>query len=201
VVQLGAGSAHGGQWVPKKGEDFRYLGESGDINRFGDKETKIGSDGRAIKERHYNGNPKYHSIPHDHMITWGPSGNPITGPAINYWDGNIPEFKSYRKAFDDMYRIIKANSIEENAFESIADFQDCIRRGGEVVFTYNGKEYGIAPLVKRTPESDYQIVISEIGNDDSEAWYDDSEQLLDYEIDGKKLREIITQVTVTDRTI
>lgn len=34
-----------------------------------------------------------------------------------------------------MYRIMKGNSIEDNAFESIADFQDCMRHGGEVVFS------------------------------------------------------------------
>ncbi len=50
-----------------------------------------------------------------------------------------------------MYHDMRANSIEENAFTSIADFQDCMRRGGEVQFTYNHKDFGVFPLLKRTP--------------------------------------------------
>lgn len=43
-----------------------------------------------------------------------------------------------------MKQIILANTPEENAFKSIADFQNCMRHHGEVGFTYLGKEYGIS---------------------------------------------------------
>ena len=203
VVQLGAGSAYGGNWVPKKEEDQRFLGEPGEINRFGYYETKIGQDGRATIERHNtnHGNPKIHSNPHDHQITWSQSWHPIPGPQINYWHGNLPEFKSYAGGNIKMGRVIKGNTQEQNAFTSIADFQSCMRHGGEVQFTYNGRDYGVFPWQKRTPESEYQFYIWQTGNDDSEAWYDTSDALLDYIIDGKKLREIITEVVVFDRTV
>lgn len=74
----GGGSAYGGKWKPSKPDDERFLGEPGSINRTADRngdlrETKIGADGRAVKERHYSnhGNPKQHSIPHDHNICMG----------------------------------------------------------------------------------------------------------------------------------
>jgi len=55
----------------------------GKINAF---ETKIGSDGRAIKERHHtdHGHPKHHTNPHDHDIRWTPDGNPDFSGQHNY---------------------------------------------------------------------------------------------------------------------
>ena len=76
-----------------------------------------------------------------------------------------------------------------------------MRRGGEVQFTYNGKDYGVFPFQQRTPESERQLYIWQRGNDDSEAWYDDCDELLDHMVEGKKLREIITEVEVFDRTV
>ena len=90
---------------------------------------------------------------------------------------------------------------ESRAFTSIADFKQCMENGGEVQFTYNGKDYGVFPLQRQTPKSKDQFYIWQTGNDDSEAWYDTTEELLDYIIEGKKLREIITEVEVFDRTI
>jgi hypothetical protein len=76
-----------------KTDNDRLKGESGEIKVSKDKETKIGSDGNAEKERHYSdhGNPKYHTNPHDHDITWK-DGKPSFGPTINYPNG-APPFK------------------------------------------------------------------------------------------------------------
>ena len=134
----GGGSAYGGKWKPSKPDDERFLGEPGSINRTADRngdlrETKIGADGRAVKERHYSnhGNPKQHSIPHDHNIVW--EGNrPNWGKAENYWGGDIPDFKSYWRC-GMPYRILKSkNSLEDNRFKSISDFKWCMKCGGEV---------------------------------------------------------------------
>ena len=100
-----------------------------------------------------------------------------------------------------MDRIIKSNSIGENAFVSIADFQECMRRHGEVEFQYNDKMYSIIHALRPMitigiREADNKPVI-----EDSIVHLDNSDKLLDYIIDGKKLREIITDVTVIDRTI
>ena len=75
-------------------KDSRLHGEPGPVNKEGNKETQIGNDGKATKERHWtdHGSPKHHSNPHDHDITWGPDGKPSFGPPQNYWDGNIPLF-------------------------------------------------------------------------------------------------------------
>ena len=62
-IGKGGGSAYGGQWKPSKPDDRRFIGEPGSINRTTDcngnlRETKIGVDGRAVKERHYMGGHK-----------------------------------------------------------------------------------------------------------------------------------------------
>jgi len=74
-------------------KDSRLTGKPGDVNESTNTKTKIGSDGRASKERHYSdhGNPSKHTNPHDHDINWGPDGNPQFGPPINYPDG-APSF-------------------------------------------------------------------------------------------------------------
>ena len=58
----GGGSAYGGAWKPSKPEDYRLIGKPGEIKvtyaKDGSKvETKIGSDGRAIAERHHTTAP------------------------------------------------------------------------------------------------------------------------------------------------
>jgi len=195
-----------GEWWPKKPVDERYLGNPGEIIRTNsgryDRDTKIGADGRATMERHYTDHvlPKQHSNPHDHVVNWSPKGHPFLGRPINYWDGNVPTFKTMKGMYN-MGRIIGVNSLEDNAFTSIADFKHCMKCGGEVQFTYNGKDYGTFPFLRQTPESHDQFYIWQTGNDDSEAWYDTTDELLEYIIEGKKLREIITQVEVFDRTI
>lgn len=77
-----------------KDKDSRLKGKPGDVNKEGSKETLIGPDGRATRERHWTDhvNPKKHSIPHDHDITWDANGNPVFGPPQNYSDGTIPVF-------------------------------------------------------------------------------------------------------------
>ena len=71
--------------IPDK--DKRLYGEPGTTNVEGYKETEIGEDGRATRERHNtdHGNPQKHSNPHDHEITWGNDGKPHFGPQINYY--------------------------------------------------------------------------------------------------------------------
>ena len=59
ALRKGSGSAYGGKWKPKKPGDDRFLGRPGEIketyNKNGEKIlTKIGEDGRAVKERHFS---------------------------------------------------------------------------------------------------------------------------------------------------
>lgn len=84
AVSKGSGSAYGGQWKPKKPGDDRYLGKPGEIKVTYDDHgmkrwTKIGSDGRATKERHFGDHRRKdkHTIPHDHIILWDPNRESI----------------------------------------------------------------------------------------------------------------------------
>lgn len=207
----GMGSAFGGKWRASKPEDERFLGEPGEIKitqSTGKKggylrETKIGADGKAIKERHYTDspNPKYHTNPHDHDIDWS-NGFPKPGSSINYPNG-APKFK-YCKGVNLMLNSVAWNTPEENRFKTISEFKWCVNGGGEVVFAYQNKVFGVAPKIKRTEDSSLQILISQIYTDNAEQtekWCDTVDEVLEYVIDGEHLRDMITDVEVIDRTI
>nr|WP_319487803.1 DUF4417 domain-containing protein [uncultured Caproiciproducens sp.] len=203
-VQAGMGSAFGGQWKPKKPEDERFLGEPGEIRTtyIGKSktkyETKIGKDGRAIRERHYTDrpNPKYHSNPHDHEVDWS-KGFPDLVNQKNYFEEEYPNGAPIFKIKKEytLMTTVNSNSHEENQFVSISDFKWCLDRGGETEFDYHGKTYGVG----KTPEGMFSIW--QINNSDSEKLYPSSDQLLEYIIDGKRLREIIKEIDVDYRTI
>jgi len=208
----GMGSAYGGEWQPAKEEDERFLGEPGDVNksRTGgkrggyDRETKIGDDGKASRERHHtdHDSPTKHSDPHDHDIDWS-NGFPKPGSPINYPDGNTPEFKSF-KEMKFMSKIIGINSSEENRFKTISDFKWCVNGGGEIEFEYNDRVFGIFPKLKRSPYSEQQMLICEkfVDNqEETEKWCDNADEVLEYMIGDIRLRDVITEVMVWDRTI
>ncbi len=156
----GMGSAFGGRWRPEKPDDERFLGELGEIKytrssgkRGGyDRETKIGDDGRAVRERHHSDHDsnKKHTDPHDHMIDWA-DGFPSPGDQINYPDG-APEFKNYggvRKMPERPWE----ETLEENRFKTISDFKWCVKRGGEFEIEWKGKTFAIFSKMKKSPSS------------------------------------------------
>ena len=57
----------------------RLTGKPGEIKVEGNKKTHIGEDGRADSEQHNtdHGNPKHHTNPHHHDISWDVNGNPV----------------------------------------------------------------------------------------------------------------------------
>ena len=207
----GMGSAFGGAWIPAKPDDQRFLGKPGEVKssftsgKHGGykRETKIGDDGKAVVERHYTDHlrPDKHTDPHDHIIDWT-RGFPIPGKPINYPNG-APEFKRFG-GFKSMGDLIRTNSAEDDRFKSISDFKFCVNCGGEVQFEWKGKVYGIWPKLSRTPGAPLQMLISQVLTDDmeqTEKWCDTADEVLEYIIDGDRLRDIITKVEVTDRTI
>lgn len=207
----GMGSAFGGEWKPSKPEDERYIGKPGEIKKTQStgkrggytRETKIGADGKAAKERHYtdHDNATKHSDPHDHDIDWS-SGFPHPGPPINYPDG-APKFKKYI-GVKSMTTIVGQNTPEDNRFKTISDFKWCVNGGGEVEFCVGERVFGIFPKLKRTPDALEQILICEkfVENQKkTELWSDTADEVLEYLINGVRLRDIITEVEVTDRTI
>ena len=199
-VGKGGGSAYGGAWKPSKPEDYRLIGKPGEIKityaKDGTKiETKIGEDGRAVSERHHTTAPnaKYHSDPHDHIINWESPryGMPnFEKPHINYWPedypNGAPEFKKYRG--EAMY-----NSEEDNRFKTISEFKECIIRGGEPVFVWNGESYGVC-------FADNGYCIARIDGT-GEKMCATADCVLEYLLDGDRLRDVITCVTVISRNI
>ena len=202
VYEKGMGDAEGGQWIPKKEKDKRFLGKPGEIKitytkKGGKYITKIGDDGRAVYERHCtdHGNPKVHSNPHDHIIDWHEpiEGIPNFVRQINYWDGDVPEFddkgeKAYMK--NEHYHYERT----EDDFETIAEYLDALTRGREVAFEYNGREYGVFYLKDG-------FYVSTLGVVENEKIYKTAEETLDYPIEDVTIRDIITSVEVTLRNV
>lgn len=203
-VYKGGGSAYGGKWRPNpnKPQDQRFLGKPGEIKttyKNGYRvDTKIGEDGRAVTERHYTDHkqPWAHTNPHDHPIYWNnPAGYPDPQPAINYPNG-APEFKQWREACNMIkYTVSPDNTSEQNRFVSISDFKTCMKWHGEVEFMWNENLYSI------TPRSNGRISISMAYCEDTEKLCDTSDEVLEYMVGPDRLRDVITQVTVLDRSI
>lgn len=204
----GMGSAEGGGWrpSPNKPQDERFLGKPGEkktvYNRRGEKiETKIGPDGKAEIERHYSDHrtPNSHTNPHDHEIDWA-NGYPHPGPPINY-PVDVPEFKRYIKV-NDMSKSVNFDLLDDSLnFETISDFKWCMKAGGEVEFAWEDKIYCAFGKLKRSLKSELQMCICEANKPETEKWYDNADDALEYDIDSMRLRDIITKVKVIDRTI
>lgn len=202
VPLKGGGSAYGGKWKPSKPEDGRLIGEPGEIKITfkpdGTKiETKIGPDGFAERERHHTSapNPKYHTNPHDHVINWHTprEGMPNFGEPIDYWDGNPPEFKAFLWSGHMNSVIYSTSTPEDNRFKTISEFKECIIRGGEVIFSWRQVQYGVFKNKLR-----YCIALAD---GEQEKWCDTPDEVLEYMVGEDRLRDVITQVTVLDRTI
>lgn len=198
----GMGSAFGGEWQPNpnKPEDERFLGEPGEIKEtwiYTSKgkylvKTKIGKDGRAITERHYSdhGRPDKHTNPHDHQIDWS-QNFPNPSPPINYYD-NVPEIKNYGEIH------MKNQTIHGfTKFESISDFKFSLIHGREIEFRWNGVDYGVF----HEGVGDKSFLLCESYKKDTDAYFHSADELLDFVIQGKKLREIITNIEVLWRNL
>ncbi|MGN1249810.1 MAG: hypothetical protein ACI4XW_06985 [Candidatus Spyradocola sp.] len=200
--EKGAGSAYGGQWMPSKPEDYRLIGAPGEIKvsyaKDGSKiETKIGKDGRAVAERHHttSPNPKYHSNPHDHTINWETPryGCPNFEKPINYWQDEFPNGAPEFKASRSLRMACAFNTEEENRFKTIAEFTECILRGGEPVFEWHGITYGVC-----FTEEGYCIARSD---GSGEKLCSVPEDVLAYMLGDDCLRDVVTKVSVISRSI
>ena len=77
-------------------------------------------------------------------------------------------------------------------FKTISEFKWSMRYGAEVVIEWKNKEFGIW--------SDRNI-IRITSNGSAEQSYNSADDALEYIVCGDRLRDVITQVTVIDRTI
>ena len=202
LIGKGGGSVFGGDWQPFKPDDDRFMGDPGEIKRTTDgdgnlRKTQIGPDGLVIMERHYcdHGNPKRHSVPHDHVVSWE-GKRPYWGSAQNHWDGTIPDFKLHRNQPMAYHILNSFNSLEDNRFKSISDFKWCMKCGGEVDMEWNGIRYGIIRY-----GTGHKITIYVWNQPETERCFDSADDALEYMVGPDRLRDVITQVTVRDRTI
>ncbi len=101
--------------------------------------------------------------------------------------------------------MIGPNSLEDNRFKSISDFKWCMARGGEVQFDWKGVSYCCFGCISQSDDAPPRMMISQAGtveiNLRTEMWCDTADELLEYMVGGDRLRDVITQVEVTERTI
>ena len=206
VPLKGGGSAYGGKWKPAKPADSRFIGKPGETKLShttkGDPiETHIGRDGRADYETHYtdHGSPGSHIVPHQHTITWDD-----LGPHLDRTDLPGKQYQTSGRNLK-MSSVVRANTLDDNRFVSISDFKWCMKRGGEVQFEWKGVAYCCFGCVCQAPGMKPRMVISQSGtvevNRRTEKWCDTADEVLEYMVGEDRLRDVITQVTVWDRTI
>lgn len=82
----------------------------------------------------------------------------------------------------------------DNNFFDAQDLIEALKRGCEVEFIYKENKYSITHL------GEGKILIGEFYNSDSERIYADANQVLEYEIEDKKLKDIISTMKVIDRS-
>ncbi len=196
----GMGDSHGGKWKPKKEEDKRLQGQPNSYGEYINSKgevflQKYDSEGRAVLERHLtdHGFPKHHSNPHDHIIDWQ-KGFPDFETKIDYFDIPAPEFKFYQKGYYNM-KTTNDHYYDDNNFDSISDFKWSLIHGGEIVFDWKENSYGVFR------NSDKRFSFSQANNQESEVICKSPDEILNIIIDGQKLREFITEVTVTHRNV
>ena len=59
---------------------------------------------------------------------------------------------------------VGTNSFEENRFKTISDFKQCMRRGGEVEFEWNGIMYCCFGCIPSDSGSASKMVIAQAGS-------------------------------------
>lgn len=88
------------------------------------------------------------------------------------------------------------NSLEDNRFKSINDFKQCMECGGEVEIEWHGIHYGIIRY-----GTDDKITIYIWNRPETECYFDTADDALEYMVGSERLRDVITRVTVLERTI
>jgi len=205
MVGKGGGSAYGGQWKPNpnKPQDAVFKGPPNTIQRMFIPTNKGGfwvtakynENGDAILIRHETGHSpgSGHSNPHDHKVSWNnPDHHPQQSKPINYPNNNAPEFKMYSEWGIGRMNINNLDNIYK--FSTISEFKTCMRYGGEVVIEWQGEEYGIW-------SEDGIIRITSSTAKIGERVYNNADDALEYMVGENRLRDVITQVMVIERTI
>lgn len=204
-VCKGGGSANGGDWKPKDENSERFKGPPDSIKENSIKTKKGGyntldkydSNGKATHERHNtdHGRPDKHSNPHDHMVDWD-KGYPNLSPLNNYPNGEAPSFFDFIEGLIEAIggetekMVVNYNSNEHN-FDSLGEFKIYLSCGANVGFEYNGIEYGI-----EGHNNKFDIWIYNKGDIANSL---SLEEVLNYKLDGVKIRDLILTAEITER--
>lgn len=92
----------------------------------------------------------------------------------------------------------KPYSNDSNKFETIDEFKESVLYGCEVEFKYHGKLYGITRLAV---DNINLYSPKENGFEEIDILLPSIDALLDYEVDGVKIREAIFDSEITGRNI
>lgn len=162
--------------------------------------VKYNGEGWAIKIRHFSdhGSPGSHTNPHDREIKYDPhNGAPdfkatqdINYPAEEYPEGT-PEFKHYPGVIYHQY------DPEAWRFRTLSEFKSSVTRGAEINFEWKGREYHICPV---WPNGEVKYSIRPLDTQ-IQSVFDSAEEMLSYLVGEDRLRDIIKDALITDRTL
>ncbi|MBQ7872041.1 MAG: hypothetical protein IJ357_07860 [Oscillospiraceae bacterium] len=222
----GMGSAYGAQWKPNpnKPNDMAFIGPPNTIQRIFIPyrkggywiQVKYGDDGWAVAFRHEtdHGNHGTHTNPHDHYpIAYDPYTHAPdwdNTPEINY-SGTVPDFKTRKERksmieWDHIDGVITNLTYDEEAmrFKTISEFQYCLSHGAEIVIEWKDIEYGIFYLHEHQRIGNERFLIAQSGTREvnlaTELRCKTVDEILEYKVSGDRLRDVITKVTVVERT-
>ncbi len=158
--------------------------------------SKIGENGKAVKERHYSDHKKghKHSNQHDHNIDWS-NGHPNLSSPINYSKDNIPELKS-----KEILKLYTKNDqiLEYPQYKDVNDFKESLIHGREIVIKWGGIEY----LIEYENDSMSDFSICEASKPETEVHFRSVEELLNSKLNSDTcLKDIITKAEITWRNI
>ena len=92
--------------------------------------------------------------------------------------------------------IYDTSTPEDNRFKTISDFKWCMKHGGEVEFVWGGIHYGVVRYGLNG-----KITLYVCDRPDTSVAFETADDALEYMVGSDRLRDVITQVTVLDRTI
>ena len=217
IIQTGMGSAYGAMWKPNpdKQNEVILWGPPNTIQKYyleNRKKTngywvsvKYDNRGWAVKTRHHTDHdqPWAHTNPHDKIMKWDPNnGTPdFSNKDINYPPeknpNGAPEFKSY-KYKGEIPMILTVNG-DAYQFKTLSEFKSSMVRGGDVEFEWKGIDYTISSV---WPNGKMKFSAGPCTRVEKDCTvYDTVDELLEYKVGGDKLRDIITQAEIIDRTL
>ncbi|MCH5353737.1 MAG: hypothetical protein J1E06_09760 [Acutalibacter sp.] len=86
--------------------------------------------------------------------------------------------------------------FSKSNFQTIGEFKECMRCGGEVEFEWKGVQYGVVRYGK-----DHKITIYEAYQPESEMVCETADDALEYMLGKDRFRDVLSQVTILFRSI